>query len=162
MFNFIVLFSENLDSFGSYQGLDSRSPLDLVLESKMSHQSLRRIRRSAPRSVAEREQFITCQRTPLYVDFAEIGWSGWIISPRGYNAYHCLGSCPFPLGGSLRATNHAIVQSIVDALKLSSKVQRPCCVPDILHPISLLYFDDEENVVLKQYDDMVVGGCGCH
>ncbi|KAJ8284722.1 hypothetical protein COCON_G00035720 [Conger conger] len=105
---------------------------------------------------------ITCQRVPLYVDFEKIGWSGWIISPRGYNAYHCTGSCPFPLGESLRATNHATVQSIVNALKLSREVETPCCVPDKLQSISLLYFDDEENVVLKQYDDMVALSCGCH
>lgn len=105
----------------------------------------------------------SCQRIPLFVDFEEIGWSGWIISPRGYNAYHCKGSCPFPLGGSLRATNHATVRSIMHALKLSSEdVGAPCCVPDKLQSISLLYFDDEENVVLKQYDDMVALSCGCH
>lgn len=105
---------------------------------------------------------MSCQRIPLFVDFEEIGWAGWIISPRGYNAYHCKGSCPFPLGESLRATNHATVQSIMHALKLSSDVNTPCCVPDQLQSISLLYFDDEENVVLKQYDDMVAVGCGCH
>uniref|UniRef100_A0A3Q3MJN9 Bone morphogenetic protein 2-like n=1 Tax=Labrus bergylta TaxID=56723 RepID=A0A3Q3MJN9_9LABR len=105
----------------------------------------------------------SCQRVPLFVDFEEIGWSGWIISPRGYNAYHCRGSCPFPLGGNLRATNHATVRSIMHALKLSSdEVGAPCCVPDKLQSISLLYFDDEENVVLKQYDDMVALSCGCH
>uniref|UniRef100_A0A8C6TMX1 TGF-beta family profile domain-containing protein n=1 Tax=Neogobius melanostomus TaxID=47308 RepID=A0A8C6TMX1_9GOBI len=105
----------------------------------------------------------TCQRVPLFVDFEEIGWSGWIISPRGYNAHHCRGSCPFPLGGSLRATNHATVRSIMHALKLSNdEVGAPCCVPDKLQSISLLYFDDEENVVLKQYDDMVALSCGCH
>ncbi|KAK9530752.1 hypothetical protein VZT92_012236 [Zoarces viviparus] len=105
----------------------------------------------------------SCQRVPLFVDFEEIGWSGWIISPRGYNAYHCKGSCPFPLGGNLRATNHATVRSIIHALKLSSdEVGAPCCVPDRLQSISLLYFDDEENVVLKQYDDMVALSCGCH
>ncbi|XP_069012228.1 bone morphogenetic protein 2-like [Embiotoca jacksoni] len=104
-----------------------------------------------------------CQRVPLFVDFEEIGWSGWIISPRGYNAYHCKGSCPFPLGGGLRATNHATVRSIMHALRLSSgEVGGPCCVPDRLQAISLLYFDDEENVVLKQYDDMVALSCGCH
>ncbi|XP_051523454.1 bone morphogenetic protein 2-like [Myxocyprinus asiaticus] len=104
----------------------------------------------------------TCQRTNLYVDFTKIGWSGWIISPRGYNAYSCIGSCPFPLGEGLRATNHATVRAIMNALKLSQEAGKPCCVPDVLHPISLLYFDDEENVVLKQYDDMVAGNCGCH
>ncbi|NXQ63789.1 BMP2 protein, partial [Anthoscopus minutus] len=104
----------------------------------------------------------SCQRHPLSVDFEEIGWSGWIISPRGYNAFHCKGSCPFPLGENMRPTNHATVQSIINALKLSEGVSSPCCVPDKLYSINLLYFDDDENVVLKQYDDMVAGSCGCH
>ncbi|RVE59200.1 hypothetical protein OJAV_G00186190 [Oryzias javanicus] len=105
----------------------------------------------------------SCRRVPLFVDFDEIGWSGWIISPRGYNAYHCRGSCPFPLGVGLRATNHATVRSILRALRIpGSEVGAPCCVPDRLQSISLLYFDDEENVVLKQYDDMVALSCGCH
>ncbi|CAL8346426.1 unnamed protein product [Merluccius merluccius] len=105
---------------------------------------------------------MACQRLPLYVDFEEIGWSGWIVSPRGYNAYHCKGSCPFPLGQNMRPSNHATVQSIINALKLTRGIETPCCVPDKLFSINLLYFDDEENVVLKQYDDMVAGSCGCH
>ncbi|XP_043990023.1 anti-dorsalizing morphogenic protein [Gambusia affinis] len=103
-----------------------------------------------------------CQRLPLYVDFEEIGWSGWIVSPRGYNAYHCKGSCSFPLGQNMRPTNHATVQSIINALKLIRGIETPCCVPDKLFSINLLYFDDDENVVLKQYNDMVAGSCGCH
>lgn len=108
------------------------------------------------------ETALACQRLPLYVDFEEIGWSGWIVSPRGYNAYHCKGSCPFPLGQNMRPSNHATVQSIINALKLTRGIQTPCCVPDKLFSINLLYFDDDENVVLKQYDDMVAGSCGCH
>ncbi|NP_001090587.1 antidorsalizing morphogenetic protein 2 L homeolog precursor [Xenopus laevis] len=103
-----------------------------------------------------------CQRRPLYVDFEEIGWAGWIISPKGYNAYHCKGTCLFPLGQGLGATNHATVQSIVHALKLNKDIGTPCCVPDELNSINLLYFDDEENVVLKQYNDMIAVSCGCH
>ncbi|TSK14487.1 Bone morphogenetic protein 2-A [Bagarius yarrelli] len=132
------------------------------LEYKSSLQAAVRGHRSRHKRAAGNKHAVTCQRTPLYVDFVKLGWSGWIISPSGYNAFHCSGSCPFPLSGSLRATNHAIVQSLVNTLKLSNKVGRPCCVPDTLQPISLLYFDDEENVVLKQYDDMVAGSCGCH
>ncbi|KAJ7414349.1 bone morphogenetic protein 2-like protein [Willisornis vidua] len=107
-------------------------------------------------------RILPCRRHPLFVDFEEIGWSGWIISPKGYNAFHCKGSCPFPLGENMRPTNHATVQSIINALKLSEGVSTPCCVPDKLNSINLLYFDDHENVVLKQYDDMVAGSCGCH
>ncbi|XP_077192358.1 bone morphogenetic protein 2-like [Paroedura picta] len=114
----------------------------------------------SPRAAGEQQ--LPCQIRPLLVDFEEIGWSGWIISPRGYNAFHCKGSCPFPLGENMRPTNHATVQSIINALKLSQDVSGPCCVPDKLYSINLLYFDDDENVVLKQYDDMVAGSCGCH
>ena len=107
-----------------------------------------------------------CERLPLYVDFFEIGWSGWIISPSGYNAYYCQGECPFPLGQMHRPSNHATVQSIVNAIgpKLESgaKIPQPCCVPDKLYSISLLYFDDSGDVILKQYDDMVAASCGCH
>ncbi|XP_073704594.1 anti-dorsalizing morphogenic protein [Garra rufa] len=110
----------------------------------------------------ENGEKMPCQRLPLYVDFEEIGWSGWIVSPRGYNAYHCKGSCSFPLGQNMRPTNHATVQSIINALKLTKGIETPCCVPDKLFSINLLYFDDDENVVLKQYDDMVAGSCGCH
>ncbi|NXN26443.1 BMP2 protein, partial [Nycticryphes semicollaris] len=117
---------------------------------------------TGPRSTRSLDRIQPCQRHPLSVDFEEIGWSGWIISPRGYNAYHCKGSCPFPLGENMRPTNHATVQSIINALKLSEGVSSPCCVPDKLYSINLLYFDDDENVVLKQYDDMVAGSCGCH
>ncbi|KAM6919434.1 anti-dorsalizing morphogenic protein [Lycodopsis pacificus] len=111
---------------------------------------------------SEEEGALPCQRQALYVDFEEIGWSGWIVSPRGYNAYHCKGSCPFPLGQNMRPTNHATVQSIINALKLINGIETPCCVPDKLFSINLLYFDDDENVVLKQYNDMVAGSCGCH
>ncbi|XP_069733969.1 bone morphogenetic protein 2-like [Phaenicophaeus curvirostris] len=131
---------------------DLQPPAPILTDKKLTG-------RRSPRSL---DRLQPCQRHPLSVDFEEIGWSGWIISPRGYNAYHCKGSCPFPLGENMRPTNHATVQSIINALKLSEGVSSPCCVPDKLYSINLLYFDDDENVVLKQYDDMVAGSCGCH
>ncbi|NWW59861.1 BMP7 protein, partial [Ifrita kowaldi] len=116
-----------------------------------------------PRAAAAAGSPITaCHRRELYVDFHAIGWSGWIIHPSGYNAFYCKGSCLFPLGGSQNATNHATVQSIVYTLKLSQDVSTPCCVPDELRSLNLLYFDDKQNVVLKNYKDMVATRCGCH
>ncbi|KAM9011285.1 bone morphogenetic protein 7-like [Ara ararauna] len=109
-----------------------------------------------------KSQVTVCHRRELYVDFHAIGWSGWIIYPSGYNAFYCKGSCLFPLGESLNATNHATVQSIVHTLKLSQDISTPCCVPDELKSLNLLYFDDKENVVLKNYKDMVATRCGCH
>ncbi|XP_025924752.1 bone morphogenetic protein 2-like [Apteryx rowi] len=138
-------------------GFSDLQPQAPILPAKMTVPKL-----NGPRSTRSLDRLQPCQRHPLSVDFEEIGWSGWIISPRGYNAYHCKGACPFPLGENMRPTNHATVQSIINALKLSEGVSSPCCVPDKLYSINLLYFDDDENVVLKQYDDMVAGSCGCH
>ncbi|EOA95936.1 Bone morphogenetic protein 7, partial [Anas platyrhynchos] len=155
----LVLFTDDGRRGASLPTADfpDLQPQDPVLPAKMTVPKL-----NGPRSTRSLDRLQPCQRHPLSVDFEEIGWSGWIISPRGYNAYHCKGSCPFPLGENMRPTNHATVQSIINALKLSEGVSSPCCVPDKLHSINLLYFDDDENVVLKQYDDMVAGSCGCH
>lgn len=103
-----------------------------------------------------------CTRHELRVDFEKIGWSSWIISPKWYNAYFCKGKCNFPLGQNQWPTNHATVQSIVHELELVQGVGAPCCVPNKLHSINLLYFDEHENVILKNYDDMVAVSCGCH
>ncbi|KAG7258833.1 hypothetical protein CRUP_019003 [Coryphaenoides rupestris] len=84
-----------------------------------------------------------CKKHELYVSFRDLGWQDWIIAPEGYAAYYCEGECAFPLNSYMNATNHAIVQTL-------------------LHGISVLYFDDSSNVILKKYRNMVVRACGCH
>ncbi|XP_075131933.1 bone morphogenetic protein 7-like [Leptodactylus fuscus] len=41
-------------------------------------------------------------------------------------------------------------------------VPKPCCVPKELQDITVLYFDDHSNILLKKYKNMVVQSCGCH
>ncbi|XP_038215126.1 protein decapentaplegic-like [Zerene cesonia] len=101
-----------------------------------------------------------CQRRPLFVDFADVGWSDWIVAPQGYDAYYCQGDCPFPLADHLNGTNHAIVQTLVNSVNPAA-VPKACCVPTQLSSISMLYMDEVNNVVLKNYQDMMVVGCGC-
>lgn len=103
----------------------------------------------------------SCSRRMLYVSFQRLGWQDWIIAPEGYSAFFCHGECSFPLGAHMNATNHAIVQTLVH-LMTPSVVPQPCCSPTKLTAISVLYFDDENNVVLKKYTNMVVKACGCH
>ncbi|KAM5322577.1 growth/differentiation factor 10 isoform 2-T2 [Glossophaga mutica] len=38
-----------------------------------------------------------CSRRYLKVDFADIGWNEWIISPKSFDAYYCAGVCEFPM-----------------------------------------------------------------
>lgn len=102
-----------------------------------------------------------CARHTLYVSFRDLGWQDWIIAPDGYSAFYCNGECAFPLGAHMNATNHAIVQTLVHLLD-PYLVPKPCCAPTKLSPISVLYFDQNSNVVLKRYRDMIVKACGCH
>ncbi|XP_018324694.1 protein decapentaplegic [Agrilus planipennis] len=101
-----------------------------------------------------------CKRHPMYVDFAEVGWNDWIVAPPGYDAYYCHGECSYPMAEHLNTTNHAIVQSLVNSAN-PSKVPKACCVPTQLNSISMLYLDEDQKVVLKNYKEMTVVGCGC-
>lgn len=101
----------------------------------------------------------TCTRHELYVDFQDIGLSS-IIAPPGYSAYQCKGVCESPLSQDQRPTNHATIQAIVHKVGLVKDVEKPCCVPIKLQSTSILFFDNE-NVVLKTYEDMVAERCGC-
>ncbi|XP_018557596.1 LOW QUALITY PROTEIN: bone morphogenetic protein 16 [Lates calcarifer] len=100
-----------------------------------------------------------CRRHPLYVDFNDVGWHKWIIAPSGYDAFFCLGECRFPLADHMNSSSHAMVQTLVNSV--NGAVPRACCVPTSLSPIALLYLDPHDRVVLKNYQDMVVEGCGC-
>lgn len=101
-----------------------------------------------------------CSRRPLRVNFKDLGWDDWIIAPLDYEAHYCEGVCDFPLRSHLEPTNHAVIQTLMNSM--DPGISPPsCCVPSKLSPISILYIDSSNNVVYKQYEDMVVESCGC-
>lgn len=130
----------------------------LVAVSLHPHQCRSRQRRSAVHLPVTPSNI--CRARSLYIDFKDVGWQDWIIAPQGYMANYCHGECPFPLTEILNGTNHAILQTLVHSLDPHSTPQ-PCCVPIRLSPISMLYYDNNDNVVLRHYQDMVVNECGC-
>ena len=100
-----------------------------------------------------------CRRHELYVDFQDIGLGEWFIAPDGYQAYYCHGDCPLPEGKHLNSISHAIVQALAN--RVNQTVPSACCVPTKLSPISMLYFNDNNHVSMKNFQDMVVEECGC-
>ncbi|KAJ8404889.1 hypothetical protein AAFF_G00332760 [Aldrovandia affinis] len=102
-----------------------------------------------------------CARRYLKVDFADVGWSEWILSPKSFDAYYCSGTCGFPLPKVLRPSNHATIQSIVKAVGITPGIPEPCCVPDKMSSQSVLFLDEDKNVVLKIYPSMSVETCAC-
>ncbi|XP_042292969.1 growth/differentiation factor 6-A [Thunnus maccoyii] len=103
---------------------------------------------------------IRCSRKSLHVNFRDLGWDDWIIAPLDYEAHHCDGVCDFPLRSHLEPTNHAVIQTLMNSMDPDISPSS-CCVPSKLSPISILYIDAGNNVVYRQYEDMVVESCGC-
>ncbi|XP_061910818.1 growth/differentiation factor 10-like [Entelurus aequoreus] len=102
-----------------------------------------------------------CSRRYLRVDFADIGWSEWVLAPKSFDAYYCAGSCGFPIPKVVRPSNHATIQSIVKAVGIVPGIPEPCCVPEKMSPLSVLFLDPTRNMVLKVYPGMSVDTCAC-
>nr|XP_015196386.1 PREDICTED: bone morphogenetic protein 2-like [Lepisosteus oculatus]XP_015196387.1 PREDICTED: bone morphogenetic protein 2-like [Lepisosteus oculatus]XP_015196388.1 PREDICTED: bone morphogenetic protein 2-like [Lepisosteus oculatus] len=119
----------------------------------------RRVKRNGRLHKLKKMARARCRRHPLYVDFKDVGWNKWIVAPSGYHAFFCMGECRFPLADHMNSSSHAMVQTLVNSV--NSNVPRACCVPTTLSPIAMLYLDQHDRVVLKNYQDMVVEGCGC-
>ncbi|KAG5842293.1 hypothetical protein ANANG_G00176080 [Anguilla anguilla] len=101
-----------------------------------------------------------CKKHELYVSFGDLGWKDWVLAPEGYSAFYCDGECLYPLGSCMNATNHAMIQLVVHLMK-PDEVPKACCAPTKLSPISVLFYDDNNNVILKRQRNMVVKTCGC-
>ncbi|XP_056135363.1 nodal homolog [Lampris incognitus] len=101
-----------------------------------------------------------CRKVDMWVDFDQIGWDEWIVYPKRYNAYRCEGECPTPVDESFHPTNHAYMQSLL-RLHHPQRVSCPSCVPTRLSPLSMLYYENDD-VVLRHHEDMIVEECGCH
>ncbi|XP_051932070.1 growth/differentiation factor 5 [Hippocampus zosterae] len=126
-----------------------------IYEYLRSQRRLRRAPHARPHSPP-----LHCRRVRLHVDFRALGWDDWIIAPLDYQAFRCGGSCDFPLRSHLQPTNHAVVQTLLHTMAPPT-APPACCVPTRLSAISVLYVDADDNVVYRQYRNMVVDACGC-
>uniref|UniRef100_A0A3B4FU52 Growth/differentiation factor 10 n=1 Tax=Pundamilia nyererei TaxID=303518 RepID=A0A3B4FU52_9CICH len=117
--------------------------------------------RKARRRQWSNTQHKGCSRRNLRVDFTDIGWNEWVIAPKAFDAYYCAGTCGFPMPKVVKPTNHATIQSIVRAVGIIPGIPEPCCVPENMSPLAVLYQDESRNPVLKVYPNMTVQSCSC-
>lgn len=94
-----------------------------------------------------------CCRYKLVVDFQEFGWD-WILNPKRYDANYCSGECPFVFLQKYLHT-HLVQQANPHGSA------GPCCTPVKMSPLSMLYFDENQNIMYGILSGMVVDQCGC-
>ncbi|XP_026818593.1 protein decapentaplegic-like [Rhopalosiphum maidis] len=131
-------------------------------EKSTLEQMMRRSKRSAvqPGGPLKKTKKKICQRYSMYVDFKEVGFNDWIRAPPGYDAFYCHGKCAFPLASHINASNHAVMQTLMNSYN-PALVPLSCCVPTKQSSQTLLYVDADGKLVVKNYPDMSVDECGC-
>ncbi|XP_059084491.1 growth/differentiation factor 8-like [Tigriopus californicus] len=92
-----------------------------------------------------------CCMWPFTVDFEkEFGWK-WIIYPPKYEANYCSGDCSLGVGIPSNPWAHLLQQA----------KGSPCCAPQKMSGINMLYMDENKNVILGKLPNMKVDKCGC-
>ena len=95
-----------------------------------------------------------CSIKPWEVNFANLHWDKFILYPEnGFTANQCSGKCHLQENHQI---NYVKLRQLNNGLK-----EKSCCVPTQFGNLPLMYFDKFENVVLKNFKDMVVEECGC-
>ncbi|XP_028652923.1 transforming growth factor beta-1 proprotein-like [Erpetoichthys calabaricus] len=97
-----------------------------------------------------------CCVRPLYIDFRkDLGWK-WIHEPKGYYANYCMGPCAYIWNTDSKYTQ---ILSLYNHHNPGASAQ-PCCVPQVLEPLPILYFVGRNHKV-EQLSNMVVKSCKC-
>jgi len=123
--------------------------LEVVTTDSRKHRTKRTIGLNCDENSSETR----CCRYPLTVDFVEFGWD-WIIAPKKYEANYCSGECPYVF---LQKYPHTHIVQQANPTGTAG----PCCAPRKMSPISMLYFDNEFNIIYGLLPGMVVDRCGC-
>ncbi|XP_076877889.1 transforming growth factor beta-2 proprotein [Brachyhypopomus gauderio] len=97
-----------------------------------------------------------CCLRSLYIDFRrDLNWK-WIHEPKGYRANFCAGNCPYLWS----ADNHYnMILPLYNKMNPEASAS-PCCVPQGLEPLTIVYFLGRTPRV-EQLSNMVVKSCKC-
>ncbi|KAH8272482.1 hypothetical protein KR044_008939 [Drosophila immigrans] len=117
---------------------------------EIGSQKKHRRKRSVFMDCTESDHDMRCCRYPLKVNFTSFGWH-FVVAPTSFDAYFCSGDCRV---GYLEQYPHTHLAALTTSAT-------PCCSPTKMSSLSLLYFDDNHNLVLSVIPNMSVEGCSC-
>ncbi|XP_043115539.1 inhibin subunit beta Ab [Puntigrus tetrazona] len=105
-----------------------------------------------------------CCKRQFYVNFKDIGWSDWIIAPSGYHANYCEGDCPSHVA-SITGSALSFHSTVINHYRMRGYSPfnniKSCCVPTRLRAMSMLYYNEEQKIIKKDIQNMIVEECGC-
>ncbi|XP_019944171.1 transforming growth factor, beta 1a [Paralichthys olivaceus] len=140
------------------QELGQQPPYILTMsipQNTSTHLSSRK-KRSTDAKDACTAQTETCCVRSLYIDFRkDLGWK-WIHKPTGYHANYCMGSCTYIWNAE---NKYSQILALYKHHNPGASAQ-PCCVPQALDPLPILYYVGRQHKV-EQLSNMIVKSCKC-
>uniref|UniRef100_A0A674CKN9 Transforming growth factor beta n=1 Tax=Salmo trutta TaxID=8032 RepID=A0A674CKN9_SALTR len=116
----------------------------------------RKKRATADTTTCSRNSDVDCCLRSLYIDFRrDLNWK-WIHEPKGYKANFCSGSCPYLWSAD---SHYNMILPLYNKLNPEASAS-PCCVPQDLEPLTIVYFMGRTPKV-EQLSNMVVKSCKC-
>ncbi|XP_056247510.1 inhibin subunit beta Ab [Seriola aureovittata] len=138
----------------------SHRPFIMVMLQAQEEASQRRVKRGLE---CDGKIHICCKRQ-FYVNFKDIGWNDWIIAPSGYHANYCEGDCPNHMA-SLSGSSLSFHSTVINHYRMRGygpfQNIKSCCVPTKLRAMSMLYYNEEQKIIKKDIQNMIVEECGC-
>ncbi|GAA6235742.1 transforming growth factor beta-1-like [Lates japonicus] len=120
-----------------------------------SHLTSRKKRSTETRDTCTAQTETCCVRS-LYIDFRkDLGWK-WIHKPTGYHANYCMGSCTYIWNAE---NKYSQILALYKHHNPGASAQ-PCCVPQALEPLPILYYVGRQHKV-EQLSNMIVKSCKC-
>ena len=98
-----------------------------------------------------------CCRQHFHLRFLDLGWD-WVISPRGFDANFCRGSCT---NFNSPALTHTSIMQTLRSNSPAVNIPRPCCSPRMTGSLSMIYMDDHGKFYTVDLPEMKILSCGC-
>lgn len=141
--------------------LQDKMPKPFILaksipKNSSSSSSSSRKKRSTEAGGSCTDQTESCCVRKLYIDFRkDLGWK-WIHKPKGYHANYCMGSCTYIWNAE---NKYSQILALYKHHNPGASAQ-PCCVPQALEPLPILYYVGRQHKV-EQLSNMIVKSCKC-
>uniref|UniRef100_A0A915JMU6 TGF-beta family profile domain-containing protein n=1 Tax=Romanomermis culicivorax TaxID=13658 RepID=A0A915JMU6_ROMCU len=114
-----------------------------------------------------------CCRRRVKINFADLGWDSWVVSPRTFDAFYCIGRCS-SFGGAESSPNDemenlvegrhngaAFYAEMMNSKRKSGVNLAPCCSPVKYAPLSIKVLAGVDEEVTQIVENLIVQRCGC-
>uniref|UniRef100_H3DNV0 Transforming growth factor beta n=1 Tax=Tetraodon nigroviridis TaxID=99883 RepID=H3DNV0_TETNG len=149
--------SVNREDTGRLKEMTKQPPyiLTMSIPKNFTSNNSRKKRSTDTKDTCTAQTEACCVRS-LYIDFRkDLGWK-WIHKPTGYHANYCMGSCTYIWNAE---NKYSQILALYKHHNPGASAQ-PCCVPQTLEPLAILYYVGRQHKV-EQLSNMIVKSCKC-